>query len=220
MRTRVRMQELGTNLKGAIAEAAIRLAAIRCDVDVCTPVSGHSRADLVFDVGDELYRVQVKWGRLSPDGDCIVVRTAGYRLSSHGAVRSTYSADEIDLLAVYSGEADRSFLLPPSLFADRPTVQLRLAPPRNNQRACINLAADYDFPGAVAQLGERCHGMAEVRGSIPLSSTSSSSLEPTPITVGSNPFRDHLGYWMDVVADGQEVVVTRHGKPRLRLLAA
>jgi hypothetical protein len=62
--------------------------------------------------------------------------------------------------------------------------------------------------------------MAEVRGSIPLSSTSSSSLEPTPITVGSNPFRDRLGYWMDVVADGQEVVVTRHGKPRLRLLAA
>ena len=39
-------------------------------------------------------------------------------------------------------------------------------------------------------------------------------------TVGSNPFRDRLGYWMDVVADGQEVVVTRHGKPRLRLLAA
>jgi hypothetical protein len=62
--------------------------------------------------------------------------------------------------------------------------------------------------------------MAEVRGSIPLSSTSSSLLEPTPITVGSNQFRDHLGYWMDVVADGQEVVVTGYGNPRLRLLAA
>jgi len=40
------------------------------------------------------------------------------------------------------------------------------------------------------------------------------------LTVGSNPFRDHLGEWMDVVAAGQEVIVTRHGKPRLRLLPA
>jgi len=45
-------------------------------------------------------------------------------------------------------------------------------------------------------------------------------LEPAVITVGSNPFRDRLGYWMDVVAGGQEVVVTRHGRPRLRLLPA
>jgi prevent-host-death family protein len=40
------------------------------------------------------------------------------------------------------------------------------------------------------------------------------------LTVGSNPLRNHLGYWMDVVAEGQEVVVTRHGRPRLRLLSA
>jgi hypothetical protein len=97
---------------------------------------------------------------------------------------------------------------------------MRLTPPRNNQRACINLAEDYEFAGAVAQLGEHRAGSAKVRGSSPLSSTSSSSSEPTPISVGSNPFRDQLGYWMDVVAAGQEVIVTRHGKPRLRLSPA
>jgi prevent-host-death family protein len=42
-------------------------------------------------------------------------------------------------------------------------------------------------------------------------------LESAVITVGSNPFRDRLGYWMDVAAAGQEVIVTRHGRPRLRL---
>jgi PD-(D/E)XK endonuclease len=183
-------------------------------------VSGHSRADLVFHVGDELYRVQVKWASLTQDRATINVHTSGSRLTPHGYVRTPYRSDEIELLAVYCGDVDRCYLLPHELFVDRYAVQLRLTPPRNNQRACINLAADYDFPGAVAQLGERRHGMAEVRGSIPLSSTSSSLAEPTPITVGSNPFRDRLGYWMDVVADGQEVVVTRHGKPRLRLVAA
>jgi prevent-host-death family protein len=45
-------------------------------------------------------------------------------------------------------------------------------------------------------------------------------LEPAVLTVGSNPFRDRLGYWMDIVAAGQEVIVTRHGKPRLRLSSA
>jgi prevent-host-death family protein len=148
------------------------------------------------------------------------VHTGGFRLFSHGAVRTTYSEQEIDLFAVYCGELDRSFLLPPEVFADRHAVQLRLTPPRNNQRACINLADEYDFAGAVAQLGERRRGTAEARGSSPLSSTSSSSPEPAPISVGSNPFRDRLGYWMDIVAAGQEVIVTRRGRPRLRLTSA
>jgi hypothetical protein len=50
-------------------------------------------------------------------------------------------------------------------------MRLRLTPAANNQEAAINYAADYDF-GAIAQLGERRHGMAEVVGSSPTSSTS------------------------------------------------
>jgi prevent-host-death family protein len=38
--------------------------------------------------------------------------------------------------------------------------------------------------------------------------------------VGSNSFRDRLGYWMDRVAAGETVVVTRRGKPRMRVTAA
>jgi antitoxin (DNA-binding transcriptional repressor) of toxin-antitoxin stability system len=40
------------------------------------------------------------------------------------------------------------------------------------------------------------------------------------VLVGSNPFRDRLGYWMDRGAAGDEIVITRHGKPRIRLSAA
>jgi hypothetical protein len=99
-------------------------------------------------------------------------------------------------------------------------IYLRLTPARNGQRSCINLASDFDFNGAIAQLGERCDGIAEVVGSSPTSSTSSESVDSTPIIVGSNPFRDRLGYWMDRVPAGEEVLVTRHGKPRIRLTAA
>jgi PD-(D/E)XK endonuclease len=183
-------------------------------------LSSHSRADLVLEIGTRLYRVQVKWGRLNPSGDVVQVRVGGNYLTANGYVRSSYSEDEIDLLAIYCGALDRCFLLPVDIVAGLHSIQLRLTPPRNNQQACINLADEYDFAGAVAQLGERRAGSAKVRGSSPLSSTSSSSLEPAPISVGSNPFRDRLCYWMDVVAAGQEVIVTRRGRPRLRLTSA
>lgn len=48
-------------------------------------------------------------------------------------------------------------------------IQLRTTPPRNNQRAAINFAADYEL-GAVAQQEERRHGMPEATGSSPVSS--------------------------------------------------
>jgi prevent-host-death family protein len=35
--------------------------------------------------------------------------------------------------------------------------------------------------------------------------------------VGCNPFRDRFGEWIERVASGEEVIVTRRGKPLLRL---
>ena len=212
------MGELSTNDKGLIAETAIQLAAARLGVAVYKPVSGHARADLLFEVGDGLWRVQVKWGRLSKPRDVIVVHVGGSYLTPNGYVHSTYDEREIDLLAVYCGDLDRCFLVPISVIAGMGAIQLRLTPPRNNQRACINLAEEYNFDGAVAQLGERVAGSHEVRGSSPLSSTESPPANAPAVTVGSNAFRDKLGYWMDRVAAGEEVIITRRGRPRFRML--
>jgi prevent-host-death family protein len=214
------MRDWSTNQKGTVAELAVQMAAARLEIGVYKPLDEHSRADLLFEIGSDLYRVQVKWGGLTTNHDVIKVNLSGSRYSPQGYVYSRYSEHEVDLFAVYCGELDRCFLLPIELCANRRAIFLRLTPPRNNQQACINLADEYDFAGAVAQLGERRAGSAKVRGSSPLSSTSSSSLEPAHISVGSNPFRDRLGYWMDIVAAGQEVIVTRRGRPRLRLTPA
>ena len=57
--------------------------------------------------------------------------------------------------------------------AERPTIQLRIAPARNNQKRRINWADDFDFAakleeqGAIAQLEERLRGTQEVGGSSP-----------------------------------------------------
>ncbi len=208
---------LSSNEKGAVAELEVATAALKLGVAVYKPLSEHSRADLIFEIGDRLWRIQCKWGRVSEDRDVVMVRTGGSRLSPHGYVRTTYTEQEVDLLAVFCAELDHCFLLPPEVFVGRHALQLRLEPPRNNQRACINMAGDFDFDGAIAQLGERAAGSRKVVGSSP---TSSTLADPPQTIVSANVFRDGFGAWIDRVASGQHVVVTRHGRPRIRLSPA
>lgn len=111
-----------------------------------------------------------------------------------------YTTAEIDYVAAYCADLDRCYLIPATLVENRRQIHLRLEKTRNNQRAALNWAAPFEFSaidwqalGAVAQLEERRHGMAEARGSSPLSSTSTSSLADIA-TIGSHEFRNHFGY--------------------------
>ena len=201
-------------MKGALAEHEIVIAATKLDIPVLRPVGEHGRCDLALDVGNRLWRVQVKWGALSPARDVITVKTSTNRCTPNGYVRTTYAANEIDVIGVYCGELDRCFLLPMSVAEHKHMVHLRLTAPRNGQRACINLAEDFEFEGAIAQLGERLNGIQEVVGSSPTSSISA------PMVVGCEDFRDHLGYWFDEAAKGEHLLVTRRGKPLITVAAA
>ena len=158
------------NEKGALAEAQIAAAAIRAGILVARPLIDGCRFDLVFGLPDgRLERVQCKWGRLA--GDLIIVQTGTCRHSpTRGYVRTTYAESEVDAFGIYCGELDRCYYVPAAVAVGKNALHLRLAHARNNQRIGVTMAADYEF-GAVAQLGERRHGMAEVRGSSPLSST-------------------------------------------------
>ena len=143
---------MNSNVKGAVAEQAIVLAAIKAGVPVLRPVAEHGRTDLALDINGRLLRVQVKWGRLSRSGDVVVVLLRTSRCTTRGHVRRKYSEGEVDLFAVYCGELDRAFLLRATEFLGKQHLHLRLTPARNRQRACINLADDFTFDGAVAQL--------------------------------------------------------------------
>ena len=167
--------ELTTDQKGAVAESAIVHAAIRLGIGVYLPFVEGERCDLVLDLGCRLVRVQCKWAPLYRN--VVVVRTYSTRRTAHGLRRRRYAATEIDAIAAYCPDLDRCFYLPGERVVGRSEVILRIAPSRNNQKRGINWAEEFAFerlrfdpPGAVAQLGERCDGIAEVRGSIPLGS--------------------------------------------------
>ena len=158
-----------STLKGGIAEAAITMAAVELGFVVLRPFPEGRRYDLVIDTGPDLLRVQCKWAPVK--GSVIVVHLGTCRHTPRGYVRSTYTPDEVDGIGVYCHELKRCFYLPIETVGGRTGMHLRLRPAANNQEAAINYADQYDF-GAIAQLGERRHGMAEVVGSSPTSSTS------------------------------------------------
>jgi hypothetical protein len=168
---------LTSDQKGAVAETAIAHLALKLGVSVFIPLVEGERYDFIFARGSTLLRVQCKSAVRRGDVVDVTCRTA--RRTGNGFLRTTYSALEIDLIAAYCMSIERCFLLPPTVFDGHPIVSLRLAPTRNNQRLRIRWADDFDFAatlgvyldGAIAQLGERVHGMHEVAGSSPAGST-------------------------------------------------
>jgi antitoxin (DNA-binding transcriptional repressor) of toxin-antitoxin stability system len=207
-----------SNHKGNVAELAIATAAAKLGVSVLKPLTEHERYDLVFELGGRFWRVQCKSARLAPTGDFLIVSTRRCRRVASGQVSRTYTEEEVDLFGAYSDDLNRCFLFPISIAAGISAVQLRLTPPRNGQRACVNLAEDFEFAGAVAQLARARRWQRRGQGfeSPQLHLSGRSGL----IRVGSNRFRDGFGYWMDRVAAGDEVVVTRRGRPLVHLRAA
>jgi prevent-host-death family protein len=197
------------NQKGALAELAIAYAAAKLDIPVLKPLA-EQRYDLVFDLGSRFLRVQCECARR--DGEVVIVRCDSNWFTPHGRVQTTYAAHEIDAVAAYCEELDQCYLLPIDLVAGMRAVSLRLSPPRNAQRAWIHWATDHHLPGAIAQLGERSLGMREVGGSNPPSSIGESGA-----AIGSHEFREHLGWYLERIRDGERFLITRRGKPFARL---
>jgi antitoxin (DNA-binding transcriptional repressor) of toxin-antitoxin stability system len=210
------MFAMNPNLRGCISELAIALEAVELGVDVFKPVSEHSRADLIFGIADRLYRVQCKSARLV--GDVLQINLVSSWHSPQGYVRTKYTATEIDLIAAHCHDLARNYLIPFDRLEElKSGIYLRLSPAKNGQRAAVHYAAEYELSGAVAQLGERRAGSAKATGSSPVSSTPSPHSGGTELTVGAHEFRNKLGYWMQLVASGSEVVITRRGRRFARL---
>jgi prevent-host-death family protein len=208
---------VNSNHKGNAAELAIAAEAAKLGLEVYYPLTEHGRCDLVLGIAAKLYRVQCKWG--ARVGEKIQVRlSTSHHSPTRGYVTKTYDRSEVDLVAVHCAELQANYLLPPDVFENRATIWLRTGRAKNGQRAALNWASAYDFPGAVAQLAERFAGSEEARGSNPLSSTPVTAAEAAVVEeVGAHQFRNHFGYYLDRAAAGGEVLVRRRGQPHARL---
>jgi hypothetical protein len=143
------MPELSSSRKGAVAEAEIAAAAIHLDLVVLRPLCEGGRYDLVLDTGSRLLRVQCKWA--SRHGNVLSARCVTSRHTPAGYVRSTYSAHEIDALAVYAPDTDGCYLIPAGEVEGHSTISLRLEPTGNNQATGVRWARDYELAASLAR---------------------------------------------------------------------
>jgi hypothetical protein len=176
------LAELTTNQKGLVAKTAIVHEAVKLGIGVALPLNDE-RYDLILDFGSQLLRVQCKWAVRK--NDVIVVRCYTCRRGPNGMIVRKYTSDEVDAFGVYCAEVGCCYLLPVERFITKQHVHLRLGPSRNNQRAKIHLAEDFEFgarlfgaPGPIAQLGERLAGSQKVAGSSPAGSITVQHKEP------------------------------------------
>lgn len=198
--------------KGAIAETAIAAEAVEAGFTVLRPITEGERYDLVFGVGGRLLRIQCKWARLRDGAVVVSARTS--RRCADGYIRGTYGVEEIDYVVGYCHQVRKCYAVPITEFPESGQLSIRLDPPRNRQRAGLHFAEDYAL-GAIAQLEERGHGMAEVVGSSPTSSTPPGADCET--LVGAHEFRNRFGWYMERAAAGEEILVTHRGRPRIRV---
>lgn len=204
-----------TNDKGNVAELAIAKEAAELGLSVLAPLTEHERYDLVLGMGDRLLRVQCKWGR--KEGDVVIAKLSRSRRGPNGLMREKYLASEVDAFGIYCGVLDECFLVPIEVVDGQWSLQLRLRPTRNGQRASLHFADEYRL-GAVAQLAERRYGIPEAGGSNPPSSTNQeTSSKPSVEAVGAHKFRNHFGYYAERAAAGVEILVSRRGKPYVHL---
>jgi prevent-host-death family protein len=69
-------------------------------------------------------------------------------------------------------------------------------------------------------LEERLSGTQKVAGSSPASSTPIDAPPGGSSIVGAHEFRNRFGWYMERAAAGEEFLVTRRGKPKVRLIPA
>lgn len=123
--------------RGAIAEAAVRLALLEEGLRVLQPVGDDHPYDLVVHApGDAFIRVQVKHGRVR--GGCVVSNACS---TDHGRGRQSY-AGRADVLAIYAPELRATYVVPVEA-APRFAVSLRLEPARNGQKAGVREAGNF-----------------------------------------------------------------------------
>jgi prevent-host-death family protein len=212
------MCSCGTNITGTVAELEIQAAAVRVGVPVLKPVAEHSRCDLAFDIGGRAVAGpgqvgSTEQGERHGDRACVHIPMDRQRTIRPTHLHRSRRRPLCHLLR----ELDRSFLLPASVVSGKGEIRLRLTPARNGQRACINLASDFEFEGAVAQLARASVWQTEGRG---FESPQLHSSESPPTVVGCDSFRDRFGYRLDQAVRGEHLLITRRGRPLAKLIPA
>lgn len=137
---------LGVN-RAEIAKLKVELRAAEKGW-ICSRTIEGARYDLVLDNGLRLFRVQVKYAgsKASNSNGSVQVslrRWAGNGRDQRRGKTRTYSAEEIDSVAVYIPQIDKICWFESEHFAERHGFNVRYATPKNGQSKGVILAQNF-----------------------------------------------------------------------------
>lgn len=127
---------LSKKKKGDVAELAVAAHCLRLGYQVLFPYGEDARYDFVIESKGKFKRVQVKY--VTPKDGALEVSC---RSSNNWSTRA-YSAEEIDILAVYDSESKLVYFIDVKVIGKR-SLKLRLVASRNNQTKGVHHAEDY-----------------------------------------------------------------------------
>jgi PD-(D/E)XK endonuclease len=146
MRSSQQSLPLNLKAKGDLAELMVAVDLLERGHKIAIPYGEDCDFDLVLIRANHLERVQVK--HTTSDGSVICVRCRSHSLTN-GKIRRTkqYTAETIDLLAVYDATTRRCYYVPAQELGEgRVSLHLRLKPTRNGQRLRTRSATNYLDP--------------------------------------------------------------------------
>jgi len=123
--------------KGDLGVSRVIHEALKLGLSISIPFSENQRYDLIIDRNGTLERVQVK---TTSSGEVLKVVCE----SKAERCNYRYTQDDFEWLVTYDLTTDKCYYIPSSMLGEgRRTIQLRLAPPKNNQSKGILWAKDF-----------------------------------------------------------------------------
>jgi PD-(D/E)XK endonuclease len=107
---------MDTKLRGDIAEQAAILHALKLGWGVLRPIGDRLPYDLVFDVGNNLVRIQVKSAWLDEPSDNYVVDNRRTKTNRRRMIRENYATSDFDFAMAYIESLNLFYIFPVDVF--------------------------------------------------------------------------------------------------------
>lgn len=131
-----------TKAKGDISEAKALFEFQKRNIPVLLPWGDKERYDMVIELSNHFFRVQVKTANEEKNGSIICYTRSSHDHTTHK--RYYKYVNQVDFFVFYNIQRDIIAIVPIKDIGEKACISLRIAPPKNNQ-GDVKFFSDYSF---------------------------------------------------------------------------
>lgn len=148
--------KISTKRIGNIGEAKVLCKFVELGYPVYTSFGDNEKADLIVEINNHLYKIQVKTSSDEKDG-YVSFKIKSQVVHNQESINVFYTKDDIDYFALYNIMRDKIYLVPVEISANH-VIRIRYEKPKNNQKIGINLEEDYLLENVLKNMHEWPNG--------------------------------------------------------------